>query len=138
MAYTEGVPSSLVYKSFFATTYEIIFLCLVGHVPPRRKFYICVKFDPVFHPFINYHNRYHTSLPPLISLAGIPGSLRDNHHCDGCSHHHYDDVEGIYCDECQQQVGTGDYEIKRENAQPEPVFTTAGWVSLIFLTVDLR
>ena len=34
-------------------------------------------------------------------------------------------------------MGSDDDEVKRENAQPDPVSTPAGWVSLMFLTVDL-
>ena len=107
-------------------------------MPPRGNFEICVKFDPGFHPFRNCHDRYHTSLPQLISLAGLPGSLRDKHHCDGCYCHHYYGVEGIYCEEFRKQVVNGDDEVKRENAQPDPVSTTASFSSLVLLTVDLQ
>ena len=35
-------------------------------------------------------------------------------------------------------MGTGKDEVKRENAQPETVYTTAGGTSLVLLTDDLR
>ena len=76
----------------FATTSEIIFMCLMWPVPPIGKFEICVEVDPRFHLSRNFHDRSHTSLPLLISLVGIPGYLVDNHHCDGCSDHNDDDV----------------------------------------------
>ena len=95
VAYTNGVSSSLGGKLFFATTSAILFLCFSGPVPPRGKFEICVEFDPGFNPFRNFHDISHTSLPPLISLSGLPNSLGYNHHCDGCSHYHDDNVGGI-------------------------------------------
>ena len=50
VANVDGVPSSLVSNVSIADASEIMFLCLVGPVPPRGKFVICVKFDPGFYP----------------------------------------------------------------------------------------
>ena len=136
-SYIDDVPSSLGGKVAFATTSAIVFLCLVEDVPPRGKFEICVEFDPIFHPFWNFHDRSHNYIPTPISLEGLPESLRDNLNCGGWSHHHGDDVEGICGDECRKQLGTGDDEVKHENSQPEPVSTSASSVSLVLLTVDI-
>ena len=106
------MSSSLGGKAYLATTSVIVFIYLVGPVPPRGKFDICVKFDPGFHPFLNFHDRLHTPLPPLIFVSGLIGYLGDNHPCDGCSHHNDDGVEGICCEELHQQLGTGDDEVK--------------------------
>ena len=38
----------------------------------------------------------------LVSLTGFTGSLGDHHDYDGCSHHRYDDVEGICYHEYRQ------------------------------------
>ena len=95
VANTDGVSSSLVGDVYLATASTIMFLCLVGPVPPRGKFVICVKFNPGFNPFQNFHDRPHTSFPPLVYIEGLPGSLGDNHRCDGCSHNNDYDVEGI-------------------------------------------
>ena len=46
----ESVSSSLGGMVYFTTSSVIAFLCLVGPVPPRGKFDICVEFDPGFHP----------------------------------------------------------------------------------------
>ena len=92
-------------------------------MPPRGKFEICVESYPGFYSFINCHDISHTSLWKLIFIEDLPGS-----HCDGFYHNNDDDVEGICFDECRKQVGTGDDEVKRENAQPDPVSTTASWV----------
>ena len=64
-------------------------------MPPRGKFYISIEFDPGFNPLINCRDRSHTSPFPLISLAGLPGYLGDNHYCDDYLYHDDDDVEGI-------------------------------------------
>ena len=103
----DSVSSSLGIKVLFSTTSLIVFMCLVEPVLPRGKFDICVKFDPELHSFRTFHDRSYTSLLPLISLVGLPGSLGDNHHCDDSSHHHYDDVEGTCCDELRHLVDTG-------------------------------
>ena len=62
---------------------------------------------------------------PFLSLADLPGYLGYNHHCDGFSNHHDDDVEGICCVKFWKQVVTGNGEVKRENAQTAPVPITA-------------
>ena len=71
----------------------------------------------------------------LICLTGLNGSLGDNHHCDVWSHHNDDDIEVIFCYEYRQQVGTGNDEVKSENAQPDTVSTTIFSSSLISLTI---
>ena len=55
----------------------------------------CVIFDPVFYPFRNRHNIYHSPFVKIVSFTGITGSLGDHHHCDGGSHNNDDGVEGV-------------------------------------------
>ena len=111
-------------------------MCLVGPLSPRGKSEICVKFNPGFIPFINFHDIFHTYFSQLIPLTGFTEYLGDNHNFDGCFHHHDDDVEGILCYKYRNQLGTVNDEVKHENVQPEPVSTNNGWSSLIFLTIN--
>ena len=69
----------------------------MGSAPLGGKSDICVKFNPGFNPFRNFHNRPHTCFVPLIFLTGLHGSLGEYHHYYGCSHSHDDGVDNILC-----------------------------------------
>ena len=74
----------------------------------------------------------------LELITDLTGSLGNYYNCDGLSHDDDDVVEGICCHENRQQVDTGNERVNRESAQNEPVSTTAGWNSLILLTINFR
>ena len=90
--------------------------------------------------FIPWHScgAVQRSFLKLELITYLTGSLGNYYNCDGLSHDDDDVVEGICCHENRQQVDTGNERVNSESAQNEPVSTTAGWNSLIFLTINFR
>ena len=69
---TEGVSSSLGVNVSLATVSMIVFFYLFGPVLNRGKLVVCVRFNPVFDPLCNCHDRPNASFLPLVFLAGLP------------------------------------------------------------------
>ena len=97
VANTYSVFSHLWVNVSLATAFMIVFACFFGPVLPRGKLVVGVRFDPWINPLCNRHYWPHTLFLPFVILADLPGSLIDNHHCDGLSNHDDDDDEFICC-----------------------------------------
>ena len=97
VADTYSVSSHLWVNLSLATTFMIVFACFFGPVFPRGKLVVGVRFDPWINPLCNRHYWPHTLFLTFVILADLPGSLRDNHHCDGFSNNYDDDSEVICC-----------------------------------------